>query len=623
MNLKSILAIGVTVFTITAAQAQQSKATRGKLPAYRTENEKQLSRERAGQSTITTLGKAGTLPASIRYPGEFEESQSVLISWSYDYDINTGNVTSADVTSEYAEVSANLAAEIQKIVPVIIRITIPADSTAIKDYMSTRGTPLTNYEFMLAPGEDWWTRDFGPNGIYYGDYDSLGFIDLKYYDGRDKDNVFPATFANKLGKPNYISSMHAEGGNLMADGFGGVFFSDVITSVNNDIEYRSPVWTKQQTLDSTTALFGGKQLFNLKTLLCDGGTGHIDLYIKMIDEQTIMASKYPDTITAPDKKIIEDNLQLIASYNSTYNRPFRVYRIPHPTNDNGLHTRRNCTQINDDARTFVNGITINDTYIMPSYSDDQTGNKAQTEEAKELMRKIMPGYKVVDIDSRLLSVLGGEIHCITMQIPAENPVLFWHPSVDGYYPEVKSQFHIIAKITNRSGIATAKCLWRVKGQTAFQTLNLADSSGYYIGDMTATNLAASDEIEYYIEAVTNNGKTATKPLNAANGGYYNIHFIMRSGIDDYLVETKNYLFNAYPNPASSKVIIPFYSESQSNTRIRINDITGKQVKIVDILANTGLNEAEINTDDLNNGIYFYTYTSDGNVIATRKFIVNK
>ncbi|MES2691724.1 MAG: agmatine deiminase family protein [Bacteroidota bacterium] len=622
MNVKSIIAVGITLFSTGFAQAQQTRTSAGKLPAYRTEAEKQLSIARARQKASNALAKASSLPSNIRYPGEFEESQSVVISWSYDYD-GTGNVTGADVTSEYAEVSANLAAEIQKVVPVIIRVTLPADSTAIKEYMVQRSTPLTNYEFMVALGEDWWTRDFGPNGIYYGDHDSLGFIDLKYYDGRDHDNAFPIAFAKKTGKPNYISSMHAEGGNLMADGFGGIFFSDVITTVNNDIDYRSPVWTKQQTLDSTTALFAGKQLFNLKTLLCDGGTGHIDLYVKMIDEQTIMASQYPDEITAVDKQRIEDNLQLIASKKSTYNRPFRIYRIPHPTDDNGKHTNKTCPQINEDARTFVNGLSINDTYIMPSYSDKQSGNVAQTEEAKTLMRKIMPGYKVVDIDSRLLSVLGGEIHCITMQVPAENPVLFWHPSVDGYYPEIKNAFHIIAKITNRSGIATARCMWRVKGQAGFQAIDLADSSGYFKGDIQAGNLTATDEIEYYITATTNNGKTATKPLNVANGGYYNIHFMMRSGVDDHLVQAKNYLFNAYPNPASTKVFIPFYSERQAKALITITDITGKQVKTLETLANTGLNEAEVNTDDLNNGIYFYTYTTDGNVIATRKFTVHK
>lgn len=621
MNLKRLSLVAAAILTTGAAQAQET-VIRKKLPAYRTETEKQLSiirnrQEQASQS----LGKTGNaLPEGIRYPGEFEESQSVLISWSYDYNASP---VKADVTSEYAVVSANLAAEIQKVVPVIIRISLASDSTAIKSYMSNRGTPLTNYQFMIAPGDDWWTRDFGPNGVYYGTGDSLAFIDMKYYAGRDDDDVFPATMAANMGIPNYVSKIQSEGGNLMADGFGGVFFSSRIVEINTDPDYMFPAWNAQQTLDTLKKIYAGSQMFNLTSLTCDGGTGHIDLYIKLIDEQTIMASKYPDVITARDKKTIEDNMQMLASKNGPYGRPYRVYRIPHPTDDSGNHTRVTCAQIDADARTFVNGLSVNDTYIMPSYSDATTGNKAQTEEAKTLMRAIMPGYKVVDIDSRLLSVLGGEIHCITMQIPADNPVLFWHPSVDGYYKDLQSDFHIVAKITNRSGIARALCKWRKKGETTFRDVTLTDSSGYFIGNISAPGLTTADEIEYYLEATTVNGKTATKPLNAANGGYYNIHFFIRTGVDDMMVQTKNYLFNAYPNPANSRITIAFYAETADNAAITVTDVTGKQIKTISNSVQNGLNEAVLDVSELNNGIYFYTYTLDGNVIATRKFIVNK
>ena len=229
----------------------------------------------------------------------------------------------------------------------------------------------------------------------------------------------------------------------------------------------------------------------------------------------------------------------------------------------------------------------------------------------------------MDVDSRLLSLLGGEIHCITMQIPAENPVLFWHPSVDGFYEQVTNRFHIVARITNRSGIAQASCMWRVKGTTSFTALPLTDSSGYFIGDIAAGNIAQTDEIEYYLTATTNNGKTATKPLNAANSGYYNIRFIPHTGVSAFEVHAQNYLFNAYPNPAATAVTIAFYAEAAGNASVSITDITGKLVKTIANSVQQGLNEARVDVNNLNNGIYFYTYTLDGNVIATRKFIVNK
>lgn len=620
---KALLSIGAILGGITSAQAQTTRALpAGKLPAARTQAEKELSIRRAATPQNIFTKKADALPAGIRYPGEFEESQSVLISWSYDYD-NSGNPTGADVTSEYGLVSARLAAAIQKEVPVVIRITKAADSTAIKTFMQNNGTPLVNYRFMIAPGEDWWTRDFGPNGVYYGTGDSLAFIDLKYYDGRDRDNDFPITMASEMGIPNFKSRLNGEGGNLMADGFGSVFFSDVFTSVNTDAMVVNPAFSSKEVLDTITALFGAKQNIQLKTLLCDGGTGHIDLYIKMIDEQTIMASKYPDVITAGDKKIIEDNLQLLASFKSTYNRPFRVYRIPHPTDDAGTYSRKTCSQINADARTFVNGITVNKTFIYPSYSDETSGNKTQTAEVTNLFKQIMPGYKVVDIDSRVISPLGGEIHCITMQIPADNPVLFWHPSVDGYQTNFANQFHIVARVTNRSGIAQATCFWRIKGSANFSSFNLTDSSGYFIGDIVANGLTANDELEYYLSATTNNGKTVTKPITAPDG-YYSIFFTPRTAIAEYEVTTKDYLFNAYPNPAANAVTIPFYVLNEGGVEIAVTDVTGKVVKrISKPSVQNGLNEATINLEDLNNGVYFYTYRLNNQIVGTRKFVVSK
>ena len=34
--------------------------------------------------------------------------------------------------------------------------------------------------------------------IYYHNLDSIGFADMKYYDGRDNDNLFPSVLANKM-----------------------------------------------------------------------------------------------------------------------------------------------------------------------------------------------------------------------------------------------------------------------------------------------------------------------------------------------------------------------------------------------------------------------------------------
>ncbi|MES2559010.1 MAG: agmatine deiminase family protein [Bacteroidota bacterium] len=590
-----------------------------KLPAYKTTKEIQLATE---HKTVDkqVFGKGGfNMPAKVRYPGEFEESQAVCISWSPDYD-NLGNIIGVDTYSVYGYVSAQLAKYISDELPVWIRVPFAADTLKVKGFMNQLGWPLThNYVFFVTAGDDWWIRDYGPNGIYLGEKDSaLAFVDLKYYDGRDFDDKYPKTIANYMGIPNFESRLYGEGGNLMADGFGSVFFSDMFVTANS----QQRGWSSAQTLDSITNFFAATQKANLKSLQCDGGTAHIDLYTKLIDEQTLLVMEYPGVVTAVDKKTIEDNYQYMTTLKSTYNRPFRIYRFPMPTGDTGTYNLKTCNQIDGDARTYLNGITLNKTYLYPTYSDDRDGNKVQSAQAQALYEKYLPGYKVIPIDARAVSPGGGSIHCITMQIPANNNVLFWHPSVDGFQP-IQASYAIQAYITNISGIATAECKWKVRGTASWNTVTLtSDTTGLFTGSISPGTVTATDFIDYYLTATTNNGKTAMKPITAPQG-YYTIRFTeIPTATEDLEVRAKNYLYGAYPNPATSSITIPYQLTQAANTVITIIDITGKEIKRIERNnVSTGITNEEVDVANMHAGIYFYTLYANGYRIDSRKFIV--
>ncbi len=597
-------------FSVIFAQ----KSRKGHLPAARTQQEYQLMLNEIKSNNI--FGKADPLPNNMRMPGEFEESKAVCISWSYEYNDDFTEILGTDTSTVYGWISAQLAHYISLECQVWIRVWEASDTIKIKKYMANLGWPLSNYKFFPKKGDDFWMRDFGPIGFYYGNKDSVGFTDMKYYSGRENDNVFPAHLATEMNYKNYISRLNAEGGNLMTDGYGRLFFSSKIKGENSSIVG----WNTTTTYANMKSIFGATDLQELKVLSCDGGTGHIDLYTKLVDEETILVSKLPNEITASDRQTIEDNYQKLASLQSTFGRPYTIYRIPHPTDDDGKHNNITCAQLDGDARNFVNGLTVNNTFIFPSYSDEIDGNSKQTDSIVALYRAIMPGYNIVPIDCREMSPLGGAIHCITMQIPADNPLRVWHPKIV-VNKVFQNNFNILTKCENHSGIKKVACVWR-KNNEAWQTLALTDSAGYHIGVLNIPNLTASDIVEYYIDAESNNGKKATKPAtaNKYNQGYYRIQFSYGTGVEHIKVVPANHLFAAYPNPASNQLNIPFQVLDNQLVTIQVLDVTGKVIVEKNIEANIGMQTATLDINECPAGLYFYTMKVDGQKLSTRKFL---
>jgi agmatine/peptidylarginine deiminase len=554
-----------------------------------------------------------SLPPDARFAAEFEESQAVCLAWVYDYQ----PPFPIDVSSEYAHLWGDMATAIQAECAVWIRIDQGADSTAVKNFMASRGTPLTNYRFILSVGDDFWVRDFGPLTFYHGTDDKIGFLDMNYYSGRENDDVFPADLADALGITNVRTNLYAEGGNYITDGLGKSFHSDRIYAANGFDEELHPTWSTARTKDTLAHVWASKSVVATPELKCDGGTGHNDMFMKLMDEETFAIMEYPENVGSNDRQIIQNVIAQLSQEKNAYGRPYRIFKVPMPTRDNG-QISTTCASINNDARTFVNGTTVNKTYLMPAFSGASTGNKAGDDAAKALFEKIAPGYKVVPLDSRGLTILGGAIHCVNMQIPADNPINFWHPAIRDMQPKLL-RYRIVSKITNKSGISSAKCYWRKKGNTNWNTVNLTDSSGYLVGDIRGT-FKHPDAVEYYLSATSNNGKTMTKPITAANGGYYTFYMNWPQSVNE-LDGDKNFVLNPLPNPSNGTFMVPVSFESSRRIEATVLDVYGKKVASADFgTRERGMNQLDFDISNAAPGMYFVQISIDGQLFDTKRVL---
>ncbi len=537
------------------------------------------------------------LPSNFRLPGEFEESQAVLVSWpSYAFDKDTnivepflpgkglifddkGGFKVVDIIgyiidlfedSPFPPIWAQLIDAIQKECTVWIRVADLADTVALKEYLASKNVPLTNYEFLSDPDREnaFWCRDFGPYGAYFGDNDSLFFIDAEYYPWRPIDNDFPELLASMKGIPFYNTSLETEGGNIITDGNGTAYFGNVIywnnaDSVGKALTKKSP-WSLERTRQEMTKAFNLKNRYILNSLNCDGGTGHLDLYLKMLDDETFIISRYPTEFNNPnfsDFSLIAANRNTINQHKSVHNTNFRILEIPLPTDDDGTQKRTNCTAFNQDARNFINGLIVNKSFIFPVYSDDESGNLEQTREVVELLQSYLPGYRIVPIDSRALSPLGGAIHCITMQIPADNPVRIIHKPIRGKVNDLGTK-EINAIIQNKSGIKRAELFWKYEKDTEWKKVHLTGLDSLYIGFINSED--SDNVVNYYIEAETNNGKIAHRPMSAPDGYYSYYKTEPTSVIEPQISGVK-----LTPNPASDYIEISGDINNNSTGQIKI------------------------------------------------------
>ncbi|MFN8165148.1 MAG: agmatine deiminase family protein [Bacteroidia bacterium] len=89
---------------------------------------------------------------------------------------------------------------------------------------------------------------------------------------------------------------------------------------------------------------------------------HIDMHIKLLDEETLLVGEYPQGIA--DGPQIEANLQYVLSnFNSVFGTPYKVIRIPMPPDASNSYPN-----VGGDYRTYTNSVFVNNTIILPTYS---------------------------------------------------------------------------------------------------------------------------------------------------------------------------------------------------------------------------------------------------------------
>jgi agmatine/peptidylarginine deiminase len=235
----------------------------------------------------------------------------------------------------------------------------------------------------------------------------LFLVDWKYNrPTRIKDDTIPRGYARALNlnliqtitNPNQL--IHT-GGNFMCDGLGTAFSSNLILDEN-------PTQTESQ-INTIMLNYMGIDRYIKMPILPYDGIHHIDMHMKLLDEETLLIGQYPQGIS--DGPQIEANmLYVLDNYNSTFETPYKIVRVVQPPDDLNRYPSQN-----GDYRTYSNAVFVNKTVLLPFYEEryDTT--------ALRIWRESLPGYRVIGLDCNDIIAASGAIHCITQSVAA----LFW------------------------------------------------------------------------------------------------------------------------------------------------------------------------------------------------------
>jgi agmatine deiminase len=478
----------------------------------------------------------------MQVPAEHERNEGALLVWDY--------APSRD------SVVANIAGALQdhaKVWIIYYAGQAPYDTSHIRQYLLNRGVGYHNVHFIPGWTETLWIRDYGPITAYKTSGTTFRqFFDAGYSAyNRPKDDSIPSQLGNYWNIPVLNLPLQLEGGNLIFDGFIRAFGSKRILDQN------APM-SQEQISNILKDYFALDDFVFLEKLLNSGGGiwMHVDMYMKLIDYETIMVSEYPSHL--PDYPVIEGIVDLLSNLTNEFGRNYKIIRIPAPPRADGTYA----TTLNAEMRTYTNALTINDVVVVPSY------NLPMDAVAKQIYEDAMPGYSIKMVDSRTLTPLYGAIHCITREIPQEDMLRIRHAKTEGeilYNHEIP----IAANVRSNSPVDTIWIRYRIHPDTGYKRVQMWPTCPGYMGIIDG--LFLSDTVSYYIEA-NSQTNSVTQPLVAPHG-VYTFWFDASVGSPAPEIAASAHI---YPNPTNGEFSI-HVPASGSKLEINIFAADGKLV----------------------------------------------
>ena len=276
---------------------------------------------------------------------------------------------------------------------------------------------------LEVASDDAWMRDIGPTFVVDGAGGRRG-VDWHFnawggiYAPWDRDEEVAAKVLEIEGAERYRAPLVLEGGSIHVDGEGTVLTTEECLLNPN----RNPQLSREEVERALLDYLGAEKVVWLGPGVYEDETdGHVD-NLACFAAPGVVLLTWTEDAADPQHAISGDALRRLETATDARGRSFEVVELPSPgpllmsaEEAAGVEAREGTLpRAAGDrlAASYVNFYLGNSRVVMPLL--DERSDDA----AAAILRDCFPGREVVGVPAREILLGGGNVHCITQQVPA-------------------------------------------------------------------------------------------------------------------------------------------------------------------------------------------------------------
>ncbi len=338
-------------------------------------------------------------------PAEWERHEATWLAWPHEKSDWPGKF--ALIPWVYAEIVRRLARGER------VRIVVGNSDAEQKARAILRksGADLGAVEFLRAPTNRSWIRDYGPMFLKNGQGE-IGVTNWRFngwakYANWKKDDAMTGRVLRRLRLPAWEPRHQGrrivlEGGSIEVNGRGTLLATE--ECLLSAAQARNPGVGRQAMETIFSDYLGVTHVLWLKNGIAGDDThGHVDEIARFVNPTTVVAVIEPDK-SETNSEPLQENLALLRGMKDQDGRPLRVETLPmpEPVYFDGQRL----------PASYANFYIANRVVLVPTFDDPNDRVALNT------LAGVFPDREVVGIGCLDLVLGLGTLHCMTQQQPA-------------------------------------------------------------------------------------------------------------------------------------------------------------------------------------------------------------